>query len=143
MTNIIKPMPVKTILSSVERVLKTGDSSKLTKAAYNCLYLMSGFIANYDIRGFQQTYSDTRLLVSDILSSSDANDPERYVRDTWFANQYGIEYCQSKTDAYKGLKALALKYQKTVYEQKDSQQKTEEMALAQSLLAKYGLKIQA
>ena len=134
-------LPVRAILNSVENVLKTGDISRLTKGAYNCLYLMSGFIAHYDHGGFMGHYKDIRGLIRDILNSTDTQDPERYIRDSWFENEYGREYCQSKTDVYKGLREIAMKYQAEIDNRFSLQQSSEEIAYAEALAARNGYKL--
>lgn len=103
-------LPVDRVLRNIGDVFRTGDSSKMMKCSYDVINQMGGFIAHYDINGFRHEYSDVRSLSRDLLSSMDTQDPERYVRDQWFQDQYGLAYCQSKTDVYKGLKVLAEKY---------------------------------
>ena len=71
---------VKSVLASVERVFKTRDTSKLTKAAYQRLYLLSGFIAHYDLGGFQHAYRETSRLAKDILSAYEVNNPDHYMQ---------------------------------------------------------------
>ncbi len=102
-------LPVKSVLRNVENIFKSRDISKMTKATYNTLYLMSGFIAHYDINGFKYHYENVSDLARDIARSSDTSDAGRYVRDSWFKDQYGEAYCASKSAMYVGLGTLARK----------------------------------
>lgn len=126
-------VPVSKVLASVERVFKTRDIENLTQTAYNTLYLMSGFIAHYNLHGFRAHYSDVCDLAHDILQSSDSRDAERYVRDPWFQNEYGIVYCQSKTDVYNGLTELASKYAEQLASARNKELHDAELRLAQRL----------
>jgi len=134
-------MPTKAILHSVEQVFIHCDITKLTKAAYDCLYLMSGFIAHYNLGGFQDEYQDLRHLISDILSSSDVADSGRYIRDPFFRDSYGMEYCQSKTDTYEALGKLAEQYKNKIEMHFTFKQSSEEIELAEVLAEKNGFKL--
>lgn len=57
-------------VAAVVRAVK--DITKLNKRAYNFLYLASGFIAHYDLRGFMTYYSDTSLR-ADIVQNANSN----------------------------------------------------------------------
>ena len=75
--NKLQPYNVKAIVSNVELVFKSGDISKLNKSAYHFIYLLSLFIAHYNLYGFQDYYQDLRLFAEDLL---DADEPyARYV----------------------------------------------------------------
>ena len=100
----------KGILKSVEAVLKSGDSSQLTKDAYNFLYNMSGFIAHYDINGFIAHYKNTEDLRMDILNSSDINDT-RFVTDPYFSKGEQAGYYAQKYRIGIALGELAPKYE--------------------------------
>ena len=50
-------------------VLKNGTIAKLKRSGYQYCYLLSGFIAHYDINGFKAYYSsDYKLFVDDLAS---------------------------------------------------------------------------
>lgn len=134
-------LPVKTVLKNVENIFKSRDISKMTKATYKTLYLMSGFIAHYDINGFKHHYSSVSDLARDILRSSDATDPDRYTRDKWFAESYGLLYCQSKAAMYSGLEMLATKYFAELSKADGEDKRNEDIAYAKFLLEKHGLTI--
>ena len=109
-------VPTKSILNNLESIFKSGDSSKMTKATYNFLYLMSGFIAHYNQGGFMDYYADVRDLLNDILRSSDIGRPDYYREDffTGESKELQADYYISKAETYKQLKPLAEKYQAKV-----------------------------
>ena len=102
---------------------------------------MSGFIAHYNHAGFMAHYRDLRDLVENILNSRDVRDPERYIRDSWFENEYGSTYCKSKTEVYAGLRDLAMKYQDEINTRLALQQSSEEVAYAEALAVRNGYKL--
>jgi hypothetical protein len=139
--NNYAPVPKDNILRSIESVLKNKDIDKLTKEAYNFLYLMSGFIAHYDLYGFRSNYRDLRYLVDDILHSADCIDPERMIQDKWFAEQYGEIYCKSKVETFKGIANLANQYFNEVEMVYTMQQSSQELEQARIYAEKNGYKI--
>ena len=66
--NLVPYTPRQTdlIISSIRKVMKTGDINNLTKLAYKFLYLASGFIAHYNLGGFCDEYADVEKLRFDI-----------------------------------------------------------------------------
>lgn len=133
-----KPMPIKSILASVERVFKARDIDKLTGPAYKALMNMSGFIAHYDINGFKHRYQNTSELAEAILNSMDAIRPN-YWREGHFVQNYGKEYCDSKADLYAGLATLAQKYSQELTRHDFEKSKAYEIEQARSILIKYGI----
>ena len=129
---------VKSVLASMERVFKTRDSSKLTKVAYNRLYLLGGFIAHYDLGGFQHHYSRTSELAKDILSSYEVNNPNHYMQES-FVRDYGQAYCQSEYDLARNLKTCAAHYLPELEKHDNESEKETDIALARTLLAKHGV----
>lgn len=72
-----------------------GDIAKLSKQAYNYLYLCSGFIAHYDHHGFMAYYDEPGKLKRDILSNQRFNQ--------WLNFRPGerdYDYYMSKADIY-------------------------------------------
>ena len=61
------------IVGNIRKVVTTGNSLNLTKQAYNFLYLASGFIAHYNLYGFQVEYAETTKLAADILNNKASN----------------------------------------------------------------------
>ena len=98
------------IAKSIESVLKTGDSDKLTKDAYNFVMNISGFIAHYDINGFKSYYSNTADLLKDLSNSSDCQFPDRYINDSFFSKSEQSAYYSQKTELLKIIRSLCDKY---------------------------------
>lgn len=112
-----KPLNTKSIIASVERVFKTGDISKLTKVAYNHIIQHMSFIAHYDVNGFRAEYESPVRFAQMLLTSEYSLNPDhnwrqrdRYVQDKFFADNYGLPYCQSVADANRGVLIAARKY---------------------------------
>lgn len=110
---ILKPYNSKAIVNNVKLVFKTGDIKKLNNPTYHFIYLLSGFIAHYNLYGFQDTYSDLREFGKDLLNACSESE-ERRSTEKWAITEYGIGYCQSKADAIKGIREVVLKYQNEI-----------------------------
>jgi len=113
----LKPYNVKAVLMNIENAFKHNSIEKLNNTGYHFLYLMSGFIAHYNLSGFQGHYADLRKLLANIKRAvpiekdcavRDINDPRH--------NGYGLPYCQSKLEIIDGLKIITEKYEKQVLE---------------------------
>lgn len=87
----------KGIKSSIERVIKTKDITKLTKSAYKFVMNMSGFIAHYNHEGFMDYYSNVNDFINDLKWSSDTLRPDYYITDRYFSEGEQSEYYASKT----------------------------------------------
>jgi hypothetical protein len=94
----MKNYNAKLIAKNVGDVLASGDIERLSKTSYDFLYLMGGFIAHYNLYGFQDYYTDTEKLRSDILNSMDISDKDRYINDGFFSKGKDAEYYKSKYD---------------------------------------------
>ena len=105
-----KPYNVKPILGNVELVFKTGDITKLNQTAYDFIMLMNGFIAHYDLSGFQATYHNVEDLRKQLDDNYILHDADRDETDGSFEKWYGKAYNQSKAEIKRGLVALARKY---------------------------------
>lgn len=139
--NYIKPYNVKAILNNLNLVFKTGDINKLNKQTYGVLHLMSGFIAHYNLMGFQDHYEDLRELVKDIKNSFDYNCPNRVVTDPYFAEHYGPEYPKSKADIYNGMHDLIEKYESQINEKFSKAESEKEINIANHLAFRHGYKL--
>ena len=99
----------KNILRSVQAVFDKQDISKLTKKAYQHITLHMGFIAHYNLAGFQDVYSVlghfAQVLLTSEYSHSERNrrDANRYMEDKYFVREYGEAYCQSVCDSNVGV----------------------------------------
>ena len=112
----LKPYNVDNTLKNIERVFKNKNIEKLNGTGYNFLYLMSGFIAHYDLHGFQNNYTDLRELISDLKLSihCEKNTCLRDVNDIPKHNGHGLPYCQSKLDIVNGIEKIVKKYEKEI-----------------------------
>lgn len=61
------------IVGNVRKVVTTRNSKNLSKQAYNFLYQASGFIAHYNLYGFQAEYENTSILAVAILNNKSSN----------------------------------------------------------------------
>jgi hypothetical protein len=111
------PLDVKNIVASVRRVFKAGDISKLTKKTYNHIIQHMGFIAHYNLYGFQAEYSNIQkfaemLMMSEYSQNYNYNwsHRDRYVRDPQFSREYGRAYCESVAAANEGILKVAMDY---------------------------------
>ena len=108
-----KPLNSKAIISNIELIFKNKDINKLNKPTYNFVMNLGGFIAHYDLNGFQYHYEDLRQFAEDLLNSCSKNDAN-YQLDDDFIKWYGKAYCQSEADAINGIREVVLKYQNDV-----------------------------
>jgi len=109
-----KPYNVKALEQNVSLVFKTGDIGKLNKPTYTFIVNHLGFIAHYDLIGFQCTYADLdefreRLQTSEYSGRLDYNLEwaDRYEGDRDFNKWYGSAYCKSVADGIRRIIAVA------------------------------------
>ena len=97
-----EPYNVDYLERNIREVFRAGDIGKLTKGTYHFITLHMGFIAHYDLYGFQCAYADLDLFRemlqrSEYSHESDYNlkwaDKEETDRD--FLKWYGYPYCHS------------------------------------------------
>lgn len=100
----------KAILKNIELVFKTQDSSKLNNSAYRFLMNVSGFIAHYDLYGFQCQYQNVNDLIEKLINTDLQWGIKHY--STYGIEQYGKDYGEAMARIYQGLSALLTKYQK-------------------------------
>lgn len=106
-----KALNSKAIINNIELIFKSNDITKLNKPTYNFVMNLGGFIAHYDLYGFQANYEDLRQFASDLLDACTENDAN-YKLDSDFIKWYGKAYCQSEADAINGIREVVTKYQK-------------------------------
>lgn len=105
------PRQVQLIVSSVRKVMQTGEIEHLSKSAYDFLYLASGFIAHYNLFGFRDYYSDVENLRRDILINQMNNqwrnfhrgerDYDYMMQKKSIYNQI-VEVCNPSTNGFDG-----------------------------------------
>ena len=128
-----KPVNSKAIISNIGQIFKTNDITKLNKPTYEFVMNLSGFIAHYNLYGFQENYSDLRSFADDLLSACTEGTADREANDSDFNRWYGHAYCQSKADAINGIREVVLAAQSkvsTICEDKDTQKLDKIIALA-------------
>ena len=98
-----KPYNVDYLERNIREVFRTGDIGKLTKGTYEFITLHMGFIAHYDLHGFQCVYADLDLFREMLQRSEYSHDPDYNLE--WadrkegkyepFIKWYGYAYCHS------------------------------------------------
>ena len=136
---MLTPYNTKNVLRNIESVLKNQDITKLNKTGYNFLYLMGDFIAHYNLTGFQDYYTDLRLLIVDLEYSLPAEKSvaERDVNDKPKHNGYGLPYCQSKLYIVNGIDEMLPKYADKIEVAFAEKEKTDALTLAHALIEEY------
>lgn len=145
-----KPYNVKAIVNNVELVFKAQDISKLNKPAYQFITLCMGFIAHYDLYGFQSVYQDLRDFAEKLQSGELSRDKDYNLtwadsieRDNQFREWYGEAYNKSKAEAMRGIVAVARKYQEIIQKDFGAKQKKQELGIAFDLAQKHGYDLRA
>lgn len=97
-----KPCNVDYLERNIREVFKSGDIGKLTKETYDFITQHMGFIAHYDLYGFQGEYADLELFREKLQTSEYSEDPKHNLRwadqqetDRDFLKWYGYPYCHS------------------------------------------------
>lgn len=108
------PYNVKAIEQNIRLVMRTGDIRKLNGKAYHVITQHMGFIAHYDLGGFQGEYRDIeefrkRLQCSEMGNDWGENDRQavREETDRQFREWYGEAYQKSKAAAMKAIVKVA------------------------------------
>ena len=109
-----KPYNVKALESNVSLVFRTGDIGKLNKPTYEFIHLDMGFIAHFNLQGFQCAYADLELFREMLQRSEHSHDPDYNLRwadrcegDRDFIKWYGEAYCKSKAEGIRRIVAVA------------------------------------
>ena len=97
-----KPYNVDYLERNIREVFKSGDIGKLTRGTYDFIIQHMGFIAHYDLYGFQCEYADLELFRDKLKTSEYSHDPDYNLRwadqqetDRDFFGWYGYPYCHS------------------------------------------------
>ena len=89
------------IVANLRKVFATGEISHLTNASYKFLYLCSGFIAHYNLHGFQCEYSNVNDLKAQLARNYRANQWRNFT-----PNDRDYAYMMQKRDIYNRICAL-------------------------------------
>ena len=97
-----KPHNVERLGQNTALVFRTGDICKLNGVTYKFITLQMGFIAHYDLAGFQDAYQDIDVFRETLLTSEYSRDHDynmrrskHYELDRDFIKWYGEPYCRS------------------------------------------------
>jgi hypothetical protein len=108
-----KPYNVDALERNIRQVFQEGDIRLLTKATYNFITLHMGFIAHYDLHGFQCEYGDLELFREKLQTSEYSEDPDYNLRwadrcefDRDFVKWYGEAYCRSEAEGIRRIVAV-------------------------------------
>jgi hypothetical protein len=109
-----KPHNVLALERNIALVFKTGDIGKLNKPTYNFIIQDMGFIAHYDLYGFQCTYGDLDEFRQKLQTSEYSEDPDynvkwadKYEADRDFNKWYGSAYCKSVAEGIRRIVSAA------------------------------------
>lgn len=100
-----QPYNVKALEQNIALVFRTGDIGKLNKPTYQFITLHMGFIAHYDLYGFQCEYADLEKFRKMLQTSEYSHRPDynldwadHYEGDRDFIKWYGQAYCTSVSE---------------------------------------------
>lgn len=125
----------KAIINNLNLVFKTRDIDKLNGPTYNFLYLLSGFIAHYDINGFKCHYQDLRELIKDLDDCYDI----KYPRLECSEDAVQIDYYKSKAETCRQIKPLVEKYEREIWESFSRLEQAQDLAQIKRLMLKNNL----
>jgi hypothetical protein len=134
------------IVNSVRRVLEGRNIEHLTKQAYEFITLYTGFIAHYNLQGFQDTYADLRDFVKSLQTSEYSNDMDynlRWADELERRERDGDtgDKGKDKADIIREIIKLARLYQNDIDAEFTELQRQSEIGAAQKLAGKYGFKV--
>ena len=109
-----KPYDVAHLERNIREVFRSGDIGKLDKYTYNFIHQHMGFIAHYDLYGFQCEYADIKEFREKLQTSEYSRDPAYNLRwadqcesDSDFIKWYGAAYCKSKAEGIRRIILVA------------------------------------
>jgi hypothetical protein len=109
-----KPYNVDYLERNIRQVFRQGDIRLLTQETYRFITLNMGFIAHYDLQGFQCEYGDLELFREKLQTSEYSEDPDYNLRwadqcefDRDFVKWYGEAYCKSEAEGIRRIVAVA------------------------------------
>ncbi len=100
-----KPHNVEALGRNIVLVFKKGDIAALNQPTYEFIILEMGFIAHYNLSGFQSAYTDLDEFRAALQAGEMSEDPghnkkwaDHYEADPDFNKWYGPDYCKSVTE---------------------------------------------
>jgi hypothetical protein len=144
-----KAYNVSAIVNNVNVVFKNQDIEQLNKKTYEFIINHMGFIAHYDLGGFQGVYEDLRKFAARLQTSEyDLHDKDRNLKqaarqetDHDFREWYGEAYNKSIASTIRGIIAVVREHESKTAALFDKKQKDEELRVASSLAEKHGYKL--
>jgi hypothetical protein len=139
--DVRKPYHVKALVHNIEWVLQLGDIRKLNKPTYQFITLHMGFIAHYNLSGFQAEYQDLRAFCRR-LQTSEYSDHKDYTLE--WADRYEkrlsrhTAYYSSVAAAIRRIVAVARRYEKRIATDFGRLERTKDIAQAARLLTRHG-----
>ena len=143
-----KPYNVKAIVSNVKSIIEHKDITYLNNPTYKFITSHLGFIAHYDLGGFQSTYQDLREFMKALQSSEYSQDKDynlhqadRQETDKDFDEWYGQVYNKSIAEATRRIVMLCREYEKSIETVFDENEKQSDLSMARMLVSKHGLPV--
>ena len=133
-------MSKSTIVSNLNKVFATGDSTKLSPEAYKFITLSMGFIAHFNRSGFASSYEDLRLLARN-LQTSEYGQSENYNRE--WADELDRRGEPDRADIVRAVVDVAITWEGRIRQHFAMKQRQEELELAVQLASKYGFALTA
>lgn len=136
------PYNVKALVRNVERVFKTASIEQLNMPTYQFITLHMGFIAHYNLPGFQDYYRDLRDFCQKLQTSEYSTDRDYNVKQSVryeHRQDYGEAYNQSIAQAIRGIVAVARQYSDQTEAIFGQLERERDLAQVKQILTKYGL----
>ena len=133
------PYKVDALRNNIQSVFKNKDITKLNKPTYTFITLYMGFIAHYDLQGFQSTYKDLRDFVKRLQTSEYSSDKNYnmtqvdYYLTNYFLNQ-NKDYYISVSEGIKAIVRIARHWESSINTDLNHLEKTSQIAYALKLL---------
>ena len=146
MTQQYKAYRVQQLVGNIELVLKRCDIRHLSQPAYKFITLHMGFIAHYNLHGFQEHYTDLRTFCWKLKTSEYSTDENhtlklanQYEVDPFFRQQYGQAYVRSIAQTIRGIVAVVRRLEPTSTEVFDRFEKAQRLITVGETLKRYGI----
>jgi hypothetical protein len=143
------PYNVRSIVRNVEAVFKSGNINDLRKGSYEFIILHMGFIAHYNLGGFQGSYEDLRDFAKNLLTSEYSQDENhnlreaaRQERDSDFNTWYGRDYQMSVAQTMRGIVEVVKKHSAATEESEAEKEKANDLSVIRGLAHKHGISLE-
>jgi hypothetical protein len=144
----VQPYDVKAIVNNVKSVFQSEDIGKLNRPTYEFIIQHMGFIAHYDLSGFQATYQDLRVFLKKLQTSEYSQDETHNLRQAYrqetdndFKSWYGEVYNRSIAVAIRGIIKITETYGSKIYLAFGKKEEYAELTFAKELANKYGFEL--